>query len=191
MKSILAILAIFVFIGLRALPGVALVTPSVEDFMTNDAVPFIKERTLIDLGDQRPTILFLNDVELQARFQASVIEENTPVLNKTPEMKKAMRVEAFYDPETRTIALKDTWDVTNVMDQVKLVHELTHFAQQVSGQDKLYTMCVAAHAEEQAWAVTLRWLRKAGYDKTNPEEFAKLQFTGLQQGTCMDPEAHP
>ncbi|WP_108658258.1 DUF6647 family protein [Acuticoccus kandeliae] len=104
-------------------------------------------------AEQHPKIAFVASAEIGA-IRSAIVQRTAsgaaPMRNTTP----APSVYAFYDEQSGTIYLPDTWSETSPADVSILVHETVHHLQSLAGSKYA---CPAAR-ERQAYEAQARWL---------------------------------
>lgn len=92
-------------------------------------------------------------------------------------------VRGLYDRNTATVYLQDAWRIDELRSQTTILHELVHHMQAFNAF--LQDDCAGAR-EEQAYALTLKWLREQGtadaYALLDLDEFTITVLTLCPEG---------
>lgn len=127
------------------------------------ALMFIANSINPQLGvpGELPKIEYVTACELYEKIESKPCPDD---------LENRMRPLAAYFNDSDTIVLVDGFDMDSPLDQSILMHELVHYAQDVSGQALLRQLqgsCINEAWEKDAYDVQFTWLRQIGFD---PEE---------------------
>lgn len=105
---------------------------------------------------------------VEFRSQEELWAERLPDIPYDPD--QVLRAIAFYDPVEDTIWLQEDWDPSTLADRATLLHEVTHYMQDVAGAGY---RCQGA-LEKVAYDTMRRYIEKAGEDFEEVTEISPL-----------------